>query len=35
MPFNTSIIVIATTRYEQGRHEAKRWLGPNLDDSIV
>lgn len=29
MPFNTSIIVIATTRYEQGRHEAKRWLELN------
>lgn len=26
LPFNTSIIVIATTRYEQGRHEAKRWF---------
>jgi len=29
MPFNASIIVIATTRYEQGRHEAKRWLELN------
>lgn len=25
MPFNTSMIVIASTRYEIGRHESDRW----------
>jgi len=29
MPFNTSIIVIATTRYEIGRHNKERWQGWN------
>ena len=29
MPFNTSIIVVATTRYEIGRHSKDRWQGWN------
>jgi len=29
MPFNTSIIVVATTRYEIGRHSKERWQGWN------
>lgn len=31
MPFNTSLIVIAATRYEIGRHDAKRWKEWNLN----
>ncbi len=31
MPFNTSLIVIAATRYEIGRHDAKRWNEWNIN----
>lgn len=29
MPFNKSLIVVASTRYEIGRHDSKRWQAWN------
>ena len=33
MPFNKSIIVIASTRYEMGRHDANRWK--NWNENLI
>ncbi|CAF0809617.1 unnamed protein product [Didymodactylos carnosus] len=35
MPFNKSLIIIATTRYELGRHESHRWHEWNKNLKII
>jgi hypothetical protein len=35
MPFNRSLIVIASTRYELGRHSKERWTNLNKNLQII
>jgi len=35
IPFNKTIIIIASTRYELGRHDKERWLLLNKNLQII